>query len=354
MKTLPLKASKGTKGQPHEKDSWATAATVDAPDDAKHSPSEGELTPKNLPRRALAFREFLRVKLPPDVELLGRLILAGTIGLLYGLRGGGKSLLAMIIMYAIAGRKTVEPWGTGSGDTVCYLDGEMRAHGFRDRLVQLHAKNKKHDSIELALSNVRIISRNLFEDFLGTLDSVEGQESIEKMLPSNVRLIVIDNLSAWTGKGAEDINSWQIVKEWLIKLRLKGIAILLIHHAGKGGGQRGTSAHEDLMDYSIEVRPQHLEERPEATAFLVEHKKLRDQLPHLKTPYLFTVWQKDGAMEFTSVPVYEDSETQLHRILAMLKEGKNQTEIAAELGVHKSTVGRRLKDHNLVASLAPE
>ena len=36
--------------------------------------------------------------------------------------------------------------------------------------------------------------------------------------------------------------------------RRRGMAVLLIHHAGKSGDQRGTSAREDIMDTVISLR----------------------------------------------------------------------------------------------------
>ncbi len=186
--------------------------------------------------RALSLSEILLLRLPPDIELLGRLILAGTLGLLYGMRGGGKSLLAMIIAYAIAGRKFVNPWGQGSGDVVCYLDGEMRIHGFQERLEQLHASNSDEESKSAVRENLWIVSRHLIGDLVGTLDTEVGQKSIETYFPQKMRFLIIDNLSAWTGGGGEDLHGWQAVKTWLIQLRLRGIAVLLIHHAGKSAG----------------------------------------------------------------------------------------------------------------------
>jgi hypothetical protein len=266
---------------PHAKGGKAAKAASAAQAPASFSDSGRPVT-RHVRERALSLSEILVLRLPPDIELLGRLILAGTLGLLYGMRGGGKSLLAMIIAYAIAGRKLVTPWGQGSGDAVCYLDGEMRIHGFQERLEQLHAFNTDEESKSAVREKLWIVSRHLIGDLVGTLDTEEGQKSIEAYFPPKMRFLIIDNLSAWTSGGGEDLHGWQAVKTWLIQLRLRGIAVLLIHHAGKGGGQRGTSAHEDLVDYSIEVSPMFLEDEPEATAFRVEHKKLRDQLAKVR------------------------------------------------------------------------
>jgi putative DNA primase/helicase len=331
---------------PHPKGGKAarSASAAEAPANLAPS-SSARTTSRQIRERALSLSEVLVLRLPPDVELLGRMILAGTLGLLYGMRGGGKSLLAMIIAYAIAGRKFVQPWGQGSGDAVCYLDGEMRIHGFQERLEQLHAFNTDEESMEAVREKLWIVSRHLIGDLVGTLDTEKGQQTVEAYFPPNMRFLIIDNLSAWTSGGGEDLHGWQAVKSWLIQLRLRGIAVLLIHHAGKGGGQRGTSAHEDLVDYSIEVSPVFLEDEPEATAFRVEHKKLRDQLPHLKSPYSFRIRTVDGAMRFSAEAVVLDSQKQLDLVVSLHQQGLKGKDIAKESGLSEATVSRRLKEH---------
>jgi hypothetical protein len=54
--------------------------------------------------------------------------------------------------------------------------------------------------------------------------------------------------------GGLDENSrkdWDPVNQWLLELRFAGITTIMLHHTGKGGAQRGTSAREDNLDCSI-------------------------------------------------------------------------------------------------------
>jgi len=37
------------------------------------------------------------------------------------------------------------------------------------------------------------------------------------------------------------------VQGWLLVLRRRGISVMVIHHAGKSGLQRGTSRREDVL-----------------------------------------------------------------------------------------------------------
>ena len=81
-----------------------------------------------------------------------------------------------------------------------------------------------------------------------------GQALLDPLL-SGVSLIVIDNISTLASAGHDnDAESWTPVQGWLLKLRRRGLSVLLIHHAGKGGQQRGTSRREDVLDTVIALR----------------------------------------------------------------------------------------------------
>lgn len=40
---------------------------------------------------------------------------------------------------------------------------------------------------------------------------------------------------------------------WLREIRHRGITVLIVHHAGKGGDQRGASRREDILGYVNQV-----------------------------------------------------------------------------------------------------
>lgn len=295
--------------------------------------------------RAITLAEFQSVKLPVQHCLLEHLFYKGSIGMLYGPRGSGKSLLAMIIGYAVTAKKYVRPWGKGHGGIVCYVDGEMRALGLRERIDQLDGFNTDEPSKAMVAANFYIVSRDFVGHPIGSIDTEEGQVAIDKMLPADVDLIILDNLSAWTSTGGEDIRTWQLVKSWLIGKRLQGVSVLMLHHAGKSGGQRGTSAHEDLLDFSIQLTPLPLENEPEKTHFRVDHTKLRDHLPALKTPHAFTIWSENGVMKFKSEQLVTKFDDRIASILELQEQGLNQTEIAKKLEVDKGQISRALKKH---------
>ena len=300
--------------------------------------------------QVLQLGKLLTAKLAPDTPLLGDLIFAKTIGMVAGPRGGGKSLLAMLMAYAVASGKPVEPWGKGAGMPVAYLDGEMRAIGFQRRLRLLHARNSDEASIRRVNQNLHIISRDYAEDVIGSIDQVEGQQRIDALIPDDTQLIVVDNLSAWTSGGREDGGSWATIKAWLIAKRLQGTSVLLVHHTGKNGKQRGSSAHEDLLDYSILLSPTANNGDEQDTRFTVEHTKLRDHLPHLKQRYEFAIYTKDEKLYFDVAPAGMRVSEHAQEMLDMHTNNIPMSEIADKFRVNKSTVSRTIQRLKAIAT----
>jgi len=261
----------------------------------------------------------------------------------------------MLMAYAVASGKPVEPWGKGAGMPVAYLDGEMRAIGFQRRLRLLHARNSDEASVRRVNQNLHIISRDYAEDVIGSIDQVEGQQRIDALIPDDTQLIVIDNLSAWTSGGREDGGSWATIKAWLIAKRLQGTSVLLVHHTGKNGKQRGSSAHEDLLDFSILLSPLPSNEGQQDTRFTVEHTKLRDHIPRLKSRYEFTIYTEDEKLFFESMPAGMRVSEHAKEMLAMHLKNVPMSVIAEKYQVNKSTVSRAIqKLKELAASQAQD
>jgi len=295
-------------------------------------------------RKAIPMAEFMTWEFPDEEHLLGSVLTAGSTGMLSAPRGLGKSLLSMHIGYAVAGGKLLAPWGRGSGAVVVYLDGEMKAPEFHKRMLQIQSSDPFPTSQQRYLQNFHLISRGAFEHDIGYIDTEEGQAAIEALFPDSCAMLIIDNLSAWKSSGGEDGNAFAPIKRWLIHLRTKGIAVLLVHHTGKNGNnQRGTSIHEDMLDYSILLREDKSGRPKKGTSFMLEHTKLRGFHPDLPKlcRYTFTTDLVENVMHHT----YEDVENETvsesdAKIVALLKEGMTGKEVAESLSVSTTVVSR--------------
>lgn len=103
-------------------------------------------------------------------------------------------------------------------------------------------------------SNLRLVCADLQDAPLPNLSSFGGQILIEPLI-ENADLIVVDSISTLAGYGREnEAESWLPMQSWALALRRRGKSVLLLHHDGKGGQQRGTSRKEDILDVVIGLR----------------------------------------------------------------------------------------------------
>ena len=96
-----------------------------------------------------------------------------------------------------------------------------------------------------------------------------------------VSLICVSNISALTPGVAENPKEdWDPINQWLISLRHLGVATIILHHAGKGGLQRGTSGREDAMDTIIKLDyPKNYDPNEDYAWFNVGFEKSRNLKP---------------------------------------------------------------------------
>lgn len=297
--------------------------------------------------KSMPMGELFSETFPNEEPLLGSVITHGSTGMLSAPRGLGKSLLALHIAYAIAGAKPLHPWGVGSGEVVTYLDGEMHGRTLQRRLRQISNCDSQLKHREMAEKNLHIIGRDIFGHVIGYIDNEDDQAFIESMLPDNCRMLIVDNLSAWTNSSREDGTAFAPIKRWLTHLRTKGIAVLLIHHTGKNGSsQRGTSIHEDLLDYSILLREDKSSKPENGTSFLLEHTKLRELHPDIpkECRYTFTTnLDTDTMNHHYEAGVNRTVSEKDAQLIALLKEGLMGKEIAKTQGVSTTTISRLKK-----------
>ena len=112
---------------------------------------------------------------------------------------------------------------------------------------------------------------------------------------------------------------------------------MIVHHAGKGGEQRGTSRREDVLDTSLSLRRPTDYHAPEGARFEVHFEKARGIHGNRAKPFEAKLEICNGAILWT---IREIEDVNLARVKALLDDGLTIREIADETGIPKSTVGR--------------
>jgi hypothetical protein len=123
----------------------------------------------------------------------------------------------------------------------------------------------------------RILAADNTENGL-SIGSEERQRAIDPLL-TGVDLVILDNLSTLCTNGSESASdAWVPMQNWLLKLRRQGVAVLLVHHAGTNGRQRGTSRREDALDTVIALRRPEDYSPEQGARFEVHFEKLRNRV----------------------------------------------------------------------------
>lgn len=259
------------------------------------------------------------------------------LAMIFAGRGIGKTHLAFAVSMAVATGGTFANWKAPKPAKVLYLDGELPGSVCQARLA-MHMP-----SAEPQPGLFRIFTPDLLPDgvALPDLSTVDGQDAVNQLIEPDTALVVIDNLSAWCRTGREnEAESWHPVADWILELRRRGLAVLMIHHAGKGGQQRGTSKREDLLDVVIQLsRPAEYDPR-QGAVFNLEFTKARNLTGDDAQSLELALTGDETRAEWSYKTV--DAGT-FDRVVALANEGLTQTEIVVELGINKSNVSRHLR-----------
>jgi putative DNA primase/helicase len=168
----------------------------------------------------------------------------------------------------------------------------------------------------------------------------EGQRAIEEHL-EGVELLILDNLSTLCRSGKEnEAESWQPIQDWLLSLRRRGLSVLLLHHGGKSGTQRGTSKREDILDTVICLKRPADYDPEEGARFEVHYEKARGLYGQAAAPFEAKLAVVDGALVWTCTDI-ETAVTE--RVAELLLEGRSQRAIARELDISLGAVNAHVK-----------
>jgi putative DNA primase/helicase len=254
--------------------------------------------------------------------------------MMYAVRGTGKTLVALGIAYSVATGTAFLKWQAPGPRRVLLIDGEMPAAEMQKRLANVVAGA----SCEPAPDALKIIAGDLIEEGgIGNLAAREVQDEVEPYL-IDIDLLILDNLSSLTAVIRDnDAESWGPIQDWLLRLRRRDIAVLIIHHAGKGGQQRGTSRREDVLDLTINLRRPDDYTPTEGARFEVHYEKARGVYGDDAKPFEAKYEVRNGVAVWT---IREIEDVDLDRVRALLDAGLSVRDIAEETGLTKSTIGR--------------
>lgn len=115
------------------------------------------------------------------------------------------------------------------------------------------------------------------------------------------------------------------------------MSVLFVHHAGKGGNQRGTSKKEDILDTVIVLRKPNDYDQKEGARFEMHYEKVRGFYGDAAKSFEARLKGDHGKMTWQ---VQEMEDLQLNSLIYLYKDGMKQRDIAQKLGLGLGTVNR--------------
>lgn len=211
-------------------------------------PLPAEFQKPKQPKRRLSFSELVNKPYPQRKMMFGPFLKEAGLGEVYAKRGQGKTWFVASLAYAIATGGEFLDWSATGARGVLIVDGENDPDEFKNRLLDVHRLSGEP---EFPQKLHFMMKQDLENGWDQDLSTEEGRALVEAEL-EGVELLILDNLSCLCGKLEEnEATSWEPINTWLLSLKKRGIAVLFVHHAGKGGQQRGHSKKEDNLDYVI-------------------------------------------------------------------------------------------------------
>lgn len=288
--------------------------------------------------RVVELEEFLSLELPPRDLIVSPWLPSAGLCMIFATRGIGKTFVALNIAYMVASGGEFLNWRAEKPRSVLFIDGEMSCVALQERLAEINLMYG-HKGLPKKL---RFVTPDLQSFGMPDLGTQDGQLQINELITEDTELIIIDNLSSLIRSGREnESESWLPIQTWALGLRAKGKSVLFIHHAGKGGAQRGSSKKEDVLDTVISLSRPDGYTQDKGASFIVNFEKSRGFYGEDAKSFEANFTTNQFGKPCWVMRSLEDST--YDKVVTLLNEGLSQTEIAGELSIHKSNVSRYTK-----------
>jgi len=263
--------------------------------------------------------EFLKAPIPPKKIFLtdqagNPVLTSSSINQIFSFRGIGKSLLGLGLIDLMVHGGSMLGYKAEGGLKVLLCDGELPPADLQPRLHQLVGESHGH----LKLMSPYNLPRNIFPPLADPENQREFLRRIDELKPD---VIFFDTLTACFKFDTNDPDVWLTVNQFLIELRLRGICVILTHHAGKNGTQRGRSDGDDNLDLVMKLEPPSGHEPGQGLSFILSYEKVRGntRLRGFQATY-------DGAWEIVI-------NGQQEQIIQMLQDGYTKRKVKEELNI---------------------
>lgn len=284
--------------------------------------------------------DVLSMDVSPVEHVLYPIFPVKGIGMLYAMRGAGKTFFSLEMTYCIAlgVPKCFGTWEIPKARPVRYVDGEMDVETLQERLREIATGHKSEGLPKKDF--FKLITPDLCKShFMPKINTKEGQAAIEDHLSAG-DVLWLDNLASLCPVSQEDeTGDWIMVQDWLLHLRRNGITTMFAHHAGKSGTQRGSSVKEDVLNVVINLRRGEGYQMEDQLCAEVHLEKVRGKaaVGNAVQPFEVTLRTDNGQAEWLIRPLKHLIEKRAYEMFA---SGMKPNDVALDLRLSRYQVYR--------------
>ena len=234
-----------------------------------------------LARFVLTAGELAALDVPERKVIVFPWLPCAGLAMIFAKRGIGKTYLTLSLAVEVAkgGSNFLGHYHIPEARTVLYIDGELPLAELQTRMKAICSSPP--DNL-LLLSSEQMFRGEVHLNVHDSESQGEINKALHQLTKQGTRpeLIVIDSLSTLSsGMDENDNTALDQLLKWLMELRHQGYTVLMIHHAGKGGDQRGASRREDLLDTSIKLDTPGADAPHDGAHFKLTFSKVRGPHP---------------------------------------------------------------------------
>jgi putative DNA primase/helicase len=299
--------------------------------------------------------DFLRMDIPERPWVLEPLIKKGDLLEIHSWRGTGKTQLAVGMSMAIASGGQIMHWKAPEPQGIIYVEGEMSTDEMKKRfLKQAGGMSITDDQYKALIKNFILLQHEVLSRSgikMKSLRSVEGLNDLELFVadmlefsPVKISALVLDNLSCLHGGDENEATTWENLKHFLVRMRVMGVSVIVLHHSAKSGVSRGHSTMEDQLDVVLKLDSKKYFNE-EGAKFDVRFEKARGLSGRASRS--FTAHMQDGEDGMTSSwfkvkktksTMSMDDVNKVDRIAELRAQNWSYDNIATEMRMSKHTV----------------
>ncbi len=287
------------------------------------------------PLKTRTLEALLRAEFPPRHYLLAPWLRQGESAMLWAAAGVGKTQVALTMALAVAGGGAFLGWSSAVPRRVLLVDGEMSIEDLQARLAMLAGTIAGFDPVA-AGRNLRVVSRQdqgtQAGDFPDLAAEAGQREIVRQAELHGAELILLDNLSTLATLDDEnEASAMNPVLNFLLELKARRLACVLVHHSGKSGTTyRGSSKLATTFEVILGLKRK--DGAPVGTAaFTTEWTKFRGKATEATTAQEVTLAEVSGKAEWQAVASEDCALEQLVRAINSA-EHATQREVAQALG----------------------